>query len=52
MTEEKKKHFIVHFLDRIFSLGKLKIFSLEVSLLKGFSVKTEFFEEKKEDGKQ
>lgn len=45
---EKKKHFITRFFDRIFNLSRLKSFNFEMSLLKGFSVKTEFFEDKKE----
>lgn len=52
MTDEPKKHFITRFFDRVFNLARLKSFGFEISLLKGFSVKTEFFEDKKEDGKQ
>ena len=52
MTEEKKKHFITRLFDRIFEIGKVKSFGFDLGLLKGFSVKAEFFEEKKkEDGK-
>lgn len=48
---ENKKNFITRFFDRIFNLSRLKSFCFELSILKGFSVKTEFFEDKKEDGK-
>ena len=47
---ESKKNFITRFFDRVFNLSRLKSFNFELSLLKGFSVKTEFFENKKEDG--
>ena len=49
---EPKKHFITRFFDRIFSLGRLKLFSFELSLLKGFKTIIELYEDKKEDDKQ
>ena len=51
MSEEKKKHFITILFDRVFSLGRLKLFNLEISFFKGFKTNIELYEDKKEDGK-